>query len=270
MAASAEAGGIRMAGKVALITGGGSGIGAAVAQRFAAGGARVAVIGRRLEPLERVARATGGLAIQADVADYEACRAAVAKTVAEFGQLDIVVPNAGVEHYGSATQVSLDAWREMLNTNVDGVMFIARASLEHMTARGGSIVIMASLASILGAPNYAGYLTSKSALLGLTRSLAVDYGSRGVRVNAICPGFVRTEMTDRALQYVADKKGITLEAMVQRTTAHYPLRRMAEPDEIAAAIEFLASDQASFITGATLVVDGGGSIVDAATLVFSD
>jgi NAD(P)-dependent dehydrogenase (short-subunit alcohol dehydrogenase family) len=138
------------------------------------------------------------------VADYEACRAAVAKTVAEFGQLDIVVPNAGVEHYGSATQVSLDAWREMLNTNVDGVMFIARASLEHMTVRGGSIVIMASLASILGAPNYAGYLTSKSALLGLTRSLAVDYGPRGVRVNAICPGFVRTEMTDRALQYVAD------------------------------------------------------------------
>ncbi len=260
----------RLAGKVALISGGGSGIGAAVARRFAAAGAKVAVQGRRLTALERVAEEIGGLAIQADISDYEACRAASAKTVERFGQLDILIANAGVEHYGSATQVSLRDWDDMIRVNVHGTLYTARAALEHMTPRGGAIVIMASVASILGAPNYVGYLTSKSALLGLTRSLAVDYGPQGVRVNAICPGFVRTEMTERALKFVADKKGISLEEMVARTTAHYPLQRMADPDEIAAAIEFLASDQASFITGATLVADGGGAIVDAATLVFAD
>jgi len=253
-----------------LITGAGSGIGAAVANRFAAAGAKVAVQGRRLEALERVSKETGGLALQADISDFDACRRAVAQTVAAFGQLDILVANAGVEHYGSATQVSLSDWDDMIKINVNGTLYTARAALEHMTTRGGAVVVMASIASILGAPNYVGYLTSKSALLGLTRSLAVDFGPRGIRVNAICPGFVRTEMTDRALQFVADKKGISLETMIARTTAHYPLQRMADPDEIAAAIEFLASDQASFITGATLVADGGSSIVDAAALVFGD
>jgi meso-butanediol dehydrogenase/(S,S)-butanediol dehydrogenase/diacetyl reductase len=258
-----------MAGQVALVTGGGTGIGAAVARRFAAAGARVAIVGRRLQVLEGVAREIDGLAIQGDVGDYESCRDAVAQTLAEFGRLDMLVASAGVEHFGSATEISLDAWREVQKTNVDGVLFAARAAIDPLKVRGGAIVVVASVASLAGAPHYVGYLTSKAALLGLTRSLAFDYGPDRIRVNAICPGWVRTEMTDRALQYIADKKGITLDEMLRRVASRYPLRRMAQPDEIAASIEYLASDQASFVTGSVHVVDGGGTIVDVGTLEFS-
>jgi meso-butanediol dehydrogenase/(S,S)-butanediol dehydrogenase/diacetyl reductase len=260
----------RMAGQVALVTGGGTGIGAAVARRFAAAGARVAIVGRRLQVLEGVAREIDGLAIQGDVGDYESCCDAVAQTLAEFGRLDMLVASAGVEHFGSATEISLDAWREVQKTNVDGVLFAARAAIDPLKVRGGAIVVVASVASLAGAPHYVGYLTSKAALLGLTRSLAFDYGPDRIRVNAICPGWVRTEMTDRALQYIADKKGITLDEMLRRVTSRYPLRRMAQPDEIAASIEYLASDQASFVTGSVHVVDGGGAIVDVGTLEFAD
>ncbi len=259
-----------MAGKVALITGGGTGIGAAVARRFAAAGARVAVLGRRIDVLESVSREIGGLAIQGNVGDSESCRRAVTQTVATFGRLDMLVANAGVEHFGSATEISLEAWREVQRTNVDGVLFAARAAIEPLKVRGGSIVVVASVASLFGAPHYVGYLTSKAALLGLTRSLAFDFGPDRIRVNAICPGWVRTEMTDRALQFIAEKKGITLDEMLRRVTSRYPLRRMADPDEIAASIEYLASDQSSFVTGSVHVVDGGGSIVDVGTLEFAD
>jgi NAD(P)-dependent dehydrogenase (short-subunit alcohol dehydrogenase family) len=261
---------LHMAGKVALITGGGTGIGAAVARRFAAAGARVAVLGRRIDVLDGISREIGGLAIQGNVGDFESCRHAVAQTVAKFGRLDMLVANAGVEHFGSATEISLEAWREVQSTNVDGVLFAARAAIEPMKVQGGSIVVVASVASLVGAPHYVGYLTSKAALLGLTRSLAFDFGPDRIRVNAICPGWVRTEMTDRALQFIAEKKGITLDEMLRRVTSRYPLRRMAEPDEIAASIEYLASDQSSFVTGSVHVADGGGSIVDVGTLEFAE
>jgi meso-butanediol dehydrogenase/(S,S)-butanediol dehydrogenase/diacetyl reductase len=254
-------------GRVALITGGGSGIGAAVAQRFAAAGMQVAIVGRRKEALEAIAATTGALPIQADVSDHRACGRAVEETVARFGRLDVLVASAGVEHFGSATEISIEAWKAIQQTNVDGVMFSARAAIPKMRA-GAAIVVVASVASLFGAPHYVGYLTSKAALLGLTRSLAFDYGASGIRVNAILPGWVRTEMTERALKHVAEQKGISLEDMLQRVTARYPLRRMAEPEEIAATIDFLASPQASFVTGAILLADGGGSIVDAGTLEF--
>ena len=258
-----------MAGKVALITGGATGIGAAAAKRFAAAGARVVVAGRRLEPLQAVAKKTSGLAIQADVGDYEACQMVVTRTIEAYGQLDIVIANAGIEHFGSATEISLTDWRDVQRTNVDGVLFIARAALQHMRGRDTSIVIVASVASLAGAPKYIAYLTSKAALLGLMRSLAFDFGPEQVRVNAICPGWVRTEMTERALQFVADQKGISLDEMMRRVTSRYPLRRMAEPDEIAASIQYLTSTDASFVTGSVLIADGGGSIVDIGTLEFA-
>ncbi len=258
-----------MAGRVALITGGGTGIGAAVARRFAASGGHVAVLGRRREAVESVADETGGLAIQADVGDIEACERAVAETVARFGSLDVLVASAGIELFGSATEISLSDWQAVQRTNVDGVLFSARAAIPQMRKiGGGTIVIVASVASLAAAPHYVGYLTTKAALLGMTRSLAFDYGADGIRVNAILPGWVRTEMTERALQHVGDRNGIALAEMMRRVTANYPLRRMAEPDEIAASIEFLASAQSSFVTGAMLLADGGGSIVDIGTLEF--
>jgi meso-butanediol dehydrogenase/(S,S)-butanediol dehydrogenase/diacetyl reductase len=259
-----------MTGKVALITGGATGIGAAVAWRFAAAGAKVAVVGRRLEPLEALAREVGGLAIQGDVGDFEACQSAVQRTIEAYGQLDTLIANAGIEHFGSATEITLEQWRDVQRINVDGVLFASRAALPHLCGRNGSIVIVASVASLAGAPKYVGYLTSKAALLGLMRSLAFDFGPEQVRVNAICPGWVRTEMTERALQYVADRKGISLKEMLHRVTMRYPLRRMAEPDEIAASIQYLASSDASFVTGSVLVADGGGSIVDVGTLEFME
>ena len=260
-----------MPGRVALITGGGSGIGAAFARRFAAGGGHVSVVGRRQELVQKVADEIDGLAIQADVGDQEACRRAVAATITRFGRLDVLVASAGMEHFGSATEISPEDWRAIQRTNVDGVLFAASAAIEQMRGTGGgTIVVVASVASLVGAPHYVGYLTSKAALLGLTRSLAFDYGPEGIRVNAILPGWVRTEMTERALQHVANQKGISLSEMMCRVTAHYPLRRMAEPDEIAASIEFLASPQSSFVTGALLLADGGGSIVDVGTLEFQN
>jgi meso-butanediol dehydrogenase / (S,S)-butanediol dehydrogenase / diacetyl reductase len=258
-----------MAGRVALITGGGTGIGAAAARRFVADGGQVAVMGRRREPLQAVAVDTGGLAIQADVGDPDACQRAVAETVARFGRLDVLVANAGIEQFGSATEISLEDWRAVQRINVDGVLFSARAAIQQMRVNGGgTIVVVASVAALVGAPHYVGYVTTKAALLGMTRSLAFDYGTEGIRVNAILPGWVRTEMTERSLQHAAREKGISFEEMIRRVTANYPLRRMADPDEIAAGIEFLASAQSSFITGAILLADGGGSVVDVGTLEF--
>ena len=261
----------RLQGKVALITGGGSGIGAATARRFVASGARVVITGRRRGIIEPLAREIGCLAVAGDVGDESHCRDAVAAAVGKYGGLDILVANAGIEHFGSAAEVEMAQWHEVMRTNVDGVLLAARAAIEPMRQRGGgAMVVVGSVASLFGAPHGASYVTSKSALLGLTRSLACDYGVDGIRVNAICPGWVRTEMAERAFKVLADAKQIDLDEVIRRLTRHYPLRRMADPAEIAGSIEFLVSQDASFVTGAILNADGGGSIVDVGTLEFSN
>ncbi|WP_188062830.1 SDR family NAD(P)-dependent oxidoreductase [Sphingobium sp. KCTC 72723] len=260
----------RFDGKVALITGGGTGIGAATARRLAAEGARVVVTGRRPEHIEKIAYETGGRAVAGDTSSLAHIEEAVAAACDTFGGLDILVANAGVELFGSVETVDIMDWRRTLEINVEGAMLAARVAVPRMRQRGeGAIVLVASVAALSGAPHYVSYLTSKAALLGLNRSLAYDFGPENIRCNALCPGWVRTEMAERALGEFAHAQGITLEEMIAKVVGPYPLRRMGNPAEIAGTIAFLASRDAAFITGTTIVADGGGAIVDIGTLAFA-
>jgi meso-butanediol dehydrogenase/(S,S)-butanediol dehydrogenase/diacetyl reductase len=249
--------------KVVLISGGGSGIGEACARLFAADGARVAVMGRRAEPLQRVAAQTGGLAVPGDVADPTDCARAVSTVVDAAGRLDVLVSCAGIEREGTVTSMSLDEWREVMDANLEGMMQIARAAIPVMIeGGGGSIVNVSSVAATVAPGNMAAYATSKAAVLGLTRSLAVDYGPSGIRANALCPGWVWTPMSQEEMRTHAAAKGVTPDEAVEYASRYLPLGRMAEPVEIASCARFLASDESSFVTGTMLIADGGSSAVD--------
>jgi NAD(P)-dependent dehydrogenase (short-subunit alcohol dehydrogenase family) len=257
-----------LAGRVALVTGGGSGIGAACARRFAAEGARVAIMGRRRELLQKVADETGGLAIAGDAADAAAMRAALESIRAAWGGLDILVAAAGSTAEGAALDISDDAWAQGLRANLTTAFVAARECLPLLLERRGAIVIVSSIAGLAAGTDVCGYTTAKHALIGLTRSLARDYGPQGVRVNAVCPGWVKTPMADSELGVLAEAKGLTLDETYALVTRDVPLRRPAEPEEIAAVCLFLASDEASIVTGAVVTADGGSSIVDVPTLAF--
>jgi len=257
------------AGRVAIVTGGSTGIGAATARALATRGVDVIVTGRRAEPLEDVARDVGGVAVVADVTSEEDWSRVVATADERFGGVDTLIANAGIEAFGSVETVDLDEWLAVQRTNVDGVLLGMRAVMPSMRRRGGgSIVAVSSVAGLTSGPEYAAYVTSKTAVLGLVRSAAVDFGSVGIRVNAICPGWTRTEMSEREAELMAAEQGLTAEQMWRRIVHPLPLGRVADPEEIASCIEFLAGPGASFVTGAVLVVDGGGSAVDVGTLGF--
>lgn len=259
----------RLAGKVALITGGGTGIGAAIARRFVQAGASVVITGRRLAPLKELADVIDCQALSCDVGVMDECQLTVDKTVKLYGGLDILVSNAGILYEGSTTEQDLNEWQKSLDTNISGVMHMARAALAALVKRPGSAIVnIASVAGISSGAGMASYVTSKTAVLGLTRSLAMDYGPKGVRVNTLCPGWVKTPMSRDEMRSLAQAKGISVEQATDETTRYLPLRRMAEASEIAACAEFLASEEASFVTGATLVADGGGDVVDVGTLAF--
>ena len=261
----------RLAEKVALITGGGTGIGAAIARRFVQSGAKVVITGRRSEPLQAVVSDIGCEAVVCDVGVLESCTAAVNETVKLFGGLDILVSNAGVLYEGSVVEQEPAEWQQSFDTNVTGVMNMARVAIPQMVTRGGgAIVNVSSVAGIASGAGMASYVSSKTAVLGLTRSLAVDYGPQGIRVNTLCPGWVKTPMSDAEMQALAEQLGISADTAAKETTRYLPLRRMAEADEIAACAEFLASDDASFVTGTVLVADGGGDSVDVGTLSLAE
>ena len=247
-------------GQVALVTGGGTGIGAAVARRFANEGAAVVVMGRRSAPLEHVAAETGGAAAPGDVGRAEDVRAAVDLAVERFGGLDVVVNNAGSES---------GDWNEALAVHVTGSYVVAREAIPRLIERGGgSIVNVASVAGLVASSSEPAYGTSKAAVLGLTRFLAVRWGPHGVRVNTLCPGWVRTPMSEREMDALAAERGVTREEAFGLVSSDLPLRRVAEPEEIAAACLFLASRESSFITGVALVADGGSTAVDVGMLAF--
>ena len=256
-------------GQVAIVTGGSTGIGAATARALATRGVDVIVTGRRAEPLEDVARDVGGVAVVADVTSEEDWSRVVATADERFGGVDTLIANAGIEAFGSVETVDLDEWLAVQRANVDGVLLGMRAVVPSMRRRGGgSIVVVSSVAGLTSGPDYAAYVTSKTAVLGLVRSAAVDFGSVGIRVNAICPGWTRTEMSEREAELMAAEQGLTAEQLWRRLVHPLPLGRAADPEEIASCIEFLAGAGASFVTGAVLVVDGGGSAVDVGTLGF--
>lgn len=262
---------MRLAGKVAIVSGGGTGIGAATARRFATEGAKVVVTGRRPEPLEEVADEIGGLAVPGDVTDPDHPVHAVAAARAEFGGLDVVVANAGVGFGGTAGDVDDDRWARTLDVNVTGALRLVRAALPELIARGGgSVVLVSSVSGLVASTDSAAYGTSKAAMIGLARSIAVDYGPRGVRANALCPGWVKTAMADHEMREIADERGVGLAEAYRLGTSHVPLRRAATPEEIASCCLFLASDESSFVTGSILVADGGGTAVDVGALIWDE
>jgi NAD(P)-dependent dehydrogenase (short-subunit alcohol dehydrogenase family) len=254
---------MRLRDRVAIISGGGTGIGAATARLFASEGAKVVVTGRRAEPLEAVAAEVDGRAVAGDTADPEHVAEAVSTTLRDFGGLDIVVANAGLGFGGAAADVDDERWNRTLDVNVTGAFRLVRAALPSLLERGrGSIVLVSSVSALVSGTEGAAYQTSKAAMLGFMRSLAVDYGPRGIRANTVLPGWVVTPMGDKAMESLLGGGEMTLEDAYRRVTRFTPLRRPATPEEIAACCLFLASDEASYVTGTTLVADGGGLAVD--------
>lgn len=256
----------RLAGKVALISGGGTGIGAATAARFRREGAEVVVMGRRREPLEEIAAATGAALFVGDAGLTADARGAVAFTNERFGGLDVLVPNAGAPLRGGVADLSDDEWHASIHANLATVYVLCREALPSILARRGNIVIVSSLAGVVAPPTLAGYITTKHALTGLTRSMAGDYGPQGVRVNSVNPGWVRTAMGDEAMDGISAMTGISREEAYRLVTKNVPLRRPAEPEEIADICLFLASDEASIVTGAVVMADAGASNVDVAMI----
>jgi meso-butanediol dehydrogenase/(S,S)-butanediol dehydrogenase/diacetyl reductase len=242
--------------KVVVITGGGSGIGAAAAARFIAEGASVVISGRNMERLERAKAdfpADRVLAFAADVSKIEECEALVAATVERFGRIDALVNNAGANVVGTISDTTEATWRECMGADLDSVFFMIRAALPHLTKSRGSIVNIGSVSSLGGGWSHAAYCAAKAAVANLTRSVACDVGKYGVRANTICPGLTVTDMVSEIMKD---------DALLDKAWERIPLRRAGKPDEIASAICFLASDQASFITGVALPVDGGQTCTD--------
>lgn len=252
----------------ALITGGGTGIGAAVARRMAADGFAVCVAGRRPEPLEALAAEIGGHAVVADVADPAGPAAAVAGAVERFGRLDALVCCAGTGAGGTAVEQTLERWDRVLATNLTGVFLTCQAALPHLIETRGAIVTVASLAGLRAAPASVAYGASKAGAIMLTQCIAVDHGPQGVRANCVCPGWIRTEMADRAMDELGGLRGTGREGAYELATAPVPARRPGEPGEVADLVAWLAGPQSTYVNGAVVTVDGGSAVVDAASLAF--
>lgn len=251
--------------RAALVTGGGTGIGAAVARRLAADGYSVAVTGRRPGPIEEVAEEIGGLAVVADVGVGSDADRAVAETVARFGSLDALVLNAGIGGEGSLLDLDPEVFERVFRTNVFGALLVARAAMPQLLEQRGSVVTIGSVAGMRAAPESLAYCSSKAALAMLTQCIALDHGPAGVRANCVCPGWVRTPMADEEM----DALGLgTREEAYSTVTQDVPLRRPSSPEEIAGTVVWLLSSDASYVNGAVLPVDGGHTMVDVGTLAF--
>ena len=243
--------GQRFAGRVCLVTGGGRGIGRAIALGLAAEGGSVAVAARTRGQCEAVAAEIGerGLALELDVTDLEACERAVAEVAAHLGPPSVLVNAAGISPVRQRAELhDVEAWRQVLDVNLTGAYLVTRAAAPALLEHGGSVLMVASVTGGIASPRLAAYGASKAAVIQLTRTLAREWADRGVRVNALRPGYVETEMS-RAM--------LAVERLRAEVLSQTPLGRLATMEEVVAPALFLASDEASYVTGAALLVDGG-------------
>jgi 3-hydroxybutyrate dehydrogenase len=246
-----------LAGKLALVTGGGRGIGEACARALATAGARVIVCGRTREAVDEVARTTGGTAVVCDLADRADSDRMVAH-VAQLGRVDILVNNAGAAESASLERTSDPLWDRILELDATAPFRLTRALVPAMTAAGwGRVVNIASNAGVSGYAYSSAYCAAKHAMVGWTRALAIDLAKTGVTINALCPGWVHTRMSDEAVARIAAKTGRDEAAARATLEAQSPQRRMIEPDEVAHALVALCAHGARGIHGQTIVIDGG-------------
>jgi meso-butanediol dehydrogenase/(S,S)-butanediol dehydrogenase/diacetyl reductase len=234
--------------KVALVTGAASGIGAATARRFISAGARVLAVDQNAGGLRELAATLGEnlTPYPADLTQRAEVEAAVAAAIEKFGHLDILINNAGVGSLARVADLDPQAWRHVMSIDLDAVFFACRVAMPHLIASRGSIVNTASISGMAADYGFTAYNTAKAAVIGLTRVMAIDYAAQGVRVNAVSPGFTLTPLTQQIPQ-----------GMQELYAARVPMRRAGTPEEIAAVIVFLTTDDASYITGQNIAVDGG-------------
>ena len=252
--------------RAVLVTGGGSGIGDAIARRFAADGWRVAVNGRRPEPIAAVAGDIGGVAIVGDISDPATAERVVAETVAALGGLDCAVLNAGISHSGSVLEQTPESFERVLRTNTIAPFLVARAALPHVIERKGSLIGISSAAALTAGPHSAAYSTSKAALSMLMKTIAIDFASTGIRSNSVCPAWGRTDMGDAMMDELGEQQGIDREAAYTWANRFIPAKRPAMLDEVAGTVLFLAGPDGAYIIGAAIPLDGGGSSVNVGLL----
>ncbi len=243
---------MRLADKVAIVTGAGSGIGAATTRRLHEEGASVVLCGRRQAKLAEVGKTLDGdrhLIQPADVTLVPDVERLVSATLGRFGRIDILINNAGTGEVGGFLDLTRDQWRQVFSVNVDGVLNVTRAALPHLIQSKGSIINVSSVAGIGGDRGLSFYNATKGAISNLTRSLAIEFAGKGVRINAVCPTTTMTELVQAAFESYPD--------LLKQLLERIPLGRAAQPDDVASAIAFLASEDARFITRVKLPVDGG-------------
>lgn len=258
---------MNLKGKVALVTGGGSGIGTAIAERFVADGAKICITGRRKEMLEKVAESlpSGSVVIcQGDVSKEEDVKRMVETTMKFGGKLDVLVNNAGINRPAPIVELDPKMWQEVMGVNLTGPYLLMKAVIPHMLKEGGgSIINIASLGGMRCLPGMPAYCSSKAGLIMLTQQAALDYGRHNIRCNAVCPGGVKTEMTKKDFGQFGEMLGIDPDTFINQIALEIPMRRFAASSEIGGLCSYLASDDSSFMTGAVITLDGGTAVVDA-------
>jgi meso-butanediol dehydrogenase/(S,S)-butanediol dehydrogenase/diacetyl reductase len=260
---------VKLDGKIALITGAGTGIGAAIARRFVSEGARICITGRRQKMLDEVAQPLPEgtvVTCAGDVTKLEDVKRMVETALKFTGRLDVLVNNAAIDP-GGATVVDQDVelWHRVLETNLTGPMLLMKESIPYMIkSGGGSIINISSLGGLRCLPGMPAYCSSKAGLIMLTKQVALDFGPEKIRCNVVCPGGTRTKMLETSLGPLADALGTDLEGVFNTISSMVPLRRTADPSEITGVCIYLASDDSTFMTGSVLLVDGGAAIVDVA------